>query len=291
MNSDDRFFSITCIAAALITSAVFVWSNHGVLFAGHRPSRAPQASHEARSDAPDLSGTAVEPSITPVSSESASAQESHVFTVNAEQAQVETASLVSNDSAAPISPEWFMQVVDAVLDGQAVGSSISLVPARDGVLVRTSEGGRTVVASGTHRRYAKLCTAIAHLDTAQVLQLCRNAEGPSAASNDSRSGLRSRVTRALAVLLAVEDPDFEPSMRSEGRIWQFVEPEYAALSPAQQHLLLMGRSNAKAVRAKLQTIYDELIAYEAKIAVPETSNEAIVVAANVNESDAGITAP
>lgn len=291
MNSDDRFFSMTCIAAALITSAVFVWSNHGVLFAGHRPSQAPQASHEARSDAPALSETSVEPTTTPVSSESVSARKSYVFTVNAEQAESETASLAPDDSAAFISPEWFTQVLDAVLDGQAFDSSNSLAPARDDVLVRTSEDGRTVVASGTHRRYGNLCSAVGRLDTVRVLELCREADGPATASNDGQSGIRSRVTRALSVLLAVEEPDFEPSMRSDGRRWQFVEPEYAALSPAQQHLLLMGRSNAKAVRAKLQTIYDEMIAYEAKISVPEAPSTDIVVAANVNEADAGITAP
>jgi hypothetical protein len=280
MITDDRFFSFTCIAAALVTAVVFFWSNHGVLFKARKSTSEPApaamteivASQAGDDPAPTPKN---KPAITPPDV---------VVAINAESS--DAAQRASAPIATPAPPTWMNDVVQAVLDGRDLDPGLGLVPIRNDVLVRTAEDGRTVVAAGTHRRYESVVQALDKLELDTALTMCSADAG--ALSGDP-SDAEMRLARAIGVLLAVDEPPFEPSMESNGREWVFVDPAFRALSPAQQHLLLMGRDNARVVRRALQAISDELIG--SRVAPHDTPATEIITAANDAEVETVATAP
>jgi len=150
-----------------------------------------------------------------------------------------------------------IDAVKSLSDGTipALGS-VDAPPAPDEVLVCRDRDGRLVVAPGTQRRFDRIVEAFeafdveafsASLDDLGERWVEISPEGP---------GFREALSTAIDQLLDFEPPEVEPDMVSKGTHWGFADPEYENLSAAQQQLLLMGRRNARIVRARFEEIRD-----------------------------------
>ena len=234
MAKDDRFTVIVVVLVTLITAGAFLWSHWGLpAISAHSVTAVVSESTVPDPDpVREMSKTEEGNTIVPA-----------IFEV--EPKIPEGLLRASNQMVAP-------DETLATLRNLASGWSDSGVPAAAEVLVRKDRDGRMIVASGTHRRYKALRRQVEALETNRVsLALEQSTETEA-------SGFRDQVIDTLDAVLAIEVPDAEPDMVAGVHAWEFADAEYKGLSRAQRHLLLMGRSNATAVRARLEAIRQSL---------------------------------
>jgi len=157
--------------------------------------------------------------------------------------------------SAGISSAEVYTAVAGIAAGAGGSAHLAAVPTRDEVLVREDEDQRLVLADGSFRRYQRIVELLSALD----------AEGFAAYYRDNKARIDEEFQEVTASqqsfeevlrqaslhLLAFELPDEPVEMISKVTHWGFAEDEYEAASPAQHHLLLMGRRNARTVHAKL----------------------------------------
>lgn len=231
MAKDDRFTVIVVVLVTLITAGAFLWSHWGSLANSVRPVTAAAAA-----------STAIGPEPAPATAEPG--EENTVFPALNEIDSAVAEPVIQASYSMGTSVDQAMATLETIASGWAESG----VPAAAEVLVRKDRDGRTVVASGTHRRYKGLRQEVQDLVLSDIDSALLQAHGTSS------STLRVDLIDALDTTLAVGLPDTEPDMVAGVHAWQFADAEYQSLSPAQKHLLLMGRHNARAVRAKLVEI-------------------------------------
>jgi hypothetical protein len=251
MKQDDRFFSIAGICALVVTVGAFIWFHREAIFRAGTMRTAHRVEVTADLDR----------SPTPPTTVSAS-----VPTAVVEPPAIVPASYAPDaiePDTGPADGWWTTDTIDllfeavvAVAEGRTPVFESDPLPDRDQVLVRLDRDERLVVAPGTHRRYQGMVEAIDAIDIVAVADAVDRLEEPWSKPDGESDGFRLALAHAIDHLLEVEPPDVEPDMISRGTYWGFADPEYAALTDAQKHMLLMGRSNARAVRSRLSEIRD-----------------------------------
>ncbi len=235
MAKDDRFTVIVVVLVTLITAGAFLWSHWGSLANSVRPITVAAAASTATDPEPAqaTAETGEQNTIVPA-----------LYEIDPAVAEPVTQASCSKGNS--------VDQAMATLETIASGWAESGVPAAAEVLVRKDRDGRTVVASGTHRRYKALRQDVQNLVLSDIDSALLQADGTS--SSTEVESLRTNLIDVLDATLAVDLPDTEPDMVAGVHAWQFADAEYQSLSPAQKHLLLMGRDNARAVRSKLVEI-------------------------------------
>lgn len=225
MRSDDRFATVTVIAVLVATGAVFVAMNAGV-------STGPV--YEVRYEAV--------PTVVPIERPRPGTWDE----ADASPAVLREGATVPVPAVEePVELPALLAASEGVLLARA---PVPGLPSVNAVLVRADGDGRLVVAAGTSRRYRPL---VSELEGFRAADLARASAGNRAAT----------LLAAVDRLLAVEVPEFEPEMVRRGIRWGFADPSHEALDEAQRHLLLMGRSQHRRVRAKLLELRAGLGAY------------------------------
>lgn len=233
MANDDRFTGIVVLLATLITAGGFLWS-HWESWCRSIPTR-------------PLSVVAAP--VAPVTAQSRDQVSEPEVAVPAvlEKGPGETR---ANRRAAKRVSDQATETLK-ILESLAGGWTGSNIPPADKILVCRNRDGRMIVAPGTHRRYTGLRKQILDLDledTAIVL-----------AELQARSPEKARVFAAKLIssihdILAIDLPKVEPDMVAGIHAWHFADPQYRSLGKLQQHMLLMGRKNAGAIRNKLEIL-------------------------------------
>lgn len=239
MAKDDRFTVIVVVLVTLITAGAFLWSHWGSPAIMNRAN--PVTITSVSVDEPATPIPAPNEALEPLESVPA------VFEV-----QRESSDDVVRASNPAISPG---DRSPATLEKLVHGWTTPELPAASEILVRRDRDGRMVVASGTRRRYTSLRQDIQDLDPSNIDSTLLRLAGSS--SSDAEF-FRVALIKTIDAVLAVDFPEIEPDMVAGVNAWQFAGTEYRSLSPAQKHLLLMGRDNARAVRAKLVEIRQHL---------------------------------
>jgi hypothetical protein len=251
MAHNDRFFTIVCWCAGLITVAAFVAAS--VDF-----TRTPE---------PRIASIAATPTVglAPLRSQPVAVDQVPAFDSDSlasdDEAQpgIALASNVESDlrpSGASQELRRLVAAVDALADGRMPRLELLPLPSRADILVRYDSDGRLVVADGTHRRYRTTVEALTSIDV-EGLAAAFSANEPAlqvAYRDMSLVGgdFQLRLAEAIDHLADMELPEVEPAMRSRGRYWGFADDDLEALSPLRKHLLLMGRDNAEAVQNYLR---------------------------------------
>ena len=235
MAKDDRFTVIVVVLVTLITAGAFLWSHWGSLAISLRPTAVAAAP-----------ATTVSPE--PAQATAETGEENTVVPALYEIDPAAAEAVMHASYGKGNSVEKAMATLEMI----ASGWTNPTVPAPAEILVRRDRDGRTVVASGTHRRYEDLRQNVQNLVLSDIDSALLQADGTS--SSAEVESLRANLIAILDETLAVDVPDTEPDMVAGVHAWQFADTEYRSLSPAQKHLLLMGRDNARAVRAKLVEI-------------------------------------
>lgn len=117
------------------------------------------------------------------------------------------------------------------------------------------EGGRTVIDPASYRRYDAFTDVVLSVDTEAAGRIYRLLH-PLFEQLHRQLGFSDRsfdaaVGEAIGPLLAVEVPDGAPAVTASVDVYEYVNPELEALSPAQKHLLRLGPTNARRVQEKL----------------------------------------
>jgi len=235
MAKDDRFTVIVVALVTLITAGAFLWSHWGSPVIMNRAN--PVAITSVSVDEPAAPFPAPNEALEPLESVPA------VFEV-----QPESSDGVARASNPAISPG---DRSPATLEKLVHGWTTPKLPAASEILVRRDRDGRMVVASGTRRRYTDLRQDIQDLDPSDIESTLFRLAGSS--SSDAEF-FRVALIKTIDAVLAVDLPEIEPGMVAGVNAWQFADTEYRSLAPAQKHILLMGRDNAREVRAKLLEI-------------------------------------
>ncbi|MEN8164460.1 MAG: DUF3014 domain-containing protein [Acidobacteriota bacterium] len=270
MAKDDRFTVIVVVLVTLITAGAFLWSHWGSLAISTRPNATDVAASSAE-------GQTV-PDATPALTEN-SAPKGVVPAVFEIEAAAEEVVQAGNPAVSP------GDRTPATLEKLVHGWTAPDLPAASEILVRRDRDGRMVVASGTRRRYESLRQDIQDLNPSDIDSTLLRLAGSS--STDAEF-FRAALIETIDSVLAIEIPDVEPDMVAGVNAWQFADTEYRSLSPAQQHLLLMGRDNARAVRAKMVEIRQHLGEPDGiEPDQPSNRNEPVVIAHSL-PSDAPI---
>ena len=253
MAHDDRFFTLVCCAALLITGSVFLWTHHGSIhfevasLAGSNAEieRTPATPNPPRaSDAADAGSVFVHAAVDSPAAVPA------VFEPQIASGVARASFGNPNDP----DPDQVLGVVEAIIQLQSPKLDGWGLPTQQDILVRTDRDGRLVVAAGTHRRYDRVREAITALDGPTVADACDAIERRLAMGVPGEGLFRAKVVEVLDLLLAAEVPDVELDMVSRGTYWGFADPGLDDLSPAQKHMLMMGLDNQRIVRSRLQDI-------------------------------------
>lgn len=242
MAKDERFTVIAVTLAILITAGAFVWSHWGALATSVRSK--PVA---------DASVSSEEQGSIEVVPNSMNEPEANEILPAVFEIQPEATESFAQASNSPAAVDYQTM---AALENLASGWNQSALPAPAEILVRKDRDGRTVVASGTHRRYNDLRQEVQDLDLSDIDTVLHHVE-VSGDPADAQA-LRAALIDTVEAVLEVDLPEVEPDMVAGVHAWQFSDTDYRSMSPAQQHLLLMGRDNAQTVRTKLVEIRQQL---------------------------------
>ncbi len=253
MAHDDRFFTLVCCAALIITGVVFLWTHHGFIrFQTGSPTQASLGIEQA-SATPTIAQTINTAAAKPVSAGRTGDAPAAIPAVFVPEV---AASVVHSPIGSPDgpSPDQVLGFVEAVIQLKSPRFEGWDLPALAEVLVRRDSDGRLVVAPGTHRRYDQAREVIISLDGPTVAAACDAMEHSLAMGIPGEDLFRTKVIQALDLLIAPELPNNELDMVSRGSYWGFSDPGLDDLSPAQKHMLLMGLDNQRIVRATLEGI-------------------------------------
>lgn len=242
MAKDERFTVIAVVLAILITTGAFVWSHWGSWTTSVRLNPVTNASVSPETPSPS------EFVSTPVEDVGTAEALPAVFEIQPEASE-------SFEQASNSTPAFDHRTM-AALEDLASGWSRSDLPAPAEILVRKDRDGRTVVASGTHRRYNDLRRELQDLDLSDIDDALLTVE--TSVDPEGAQALRTALIDTLDAVLEVDLPDVEPDMVAGVHAWQFSDTEFRSLSSTQQHLLLMGRDNARTVQAKLAEIRQQV---------------------------------
>jgi hypothetical protein len=249
---NDRFFTIVCSSALALTVLIFV----GVHLAP-RWDLALWDDSPAPIEAEDSTAALdqAEPGLDPADLASTEAGLDYVEEAAVIQASHEIDSAPAADAEAKAR---FVRTIDAIAAGASPELSSASLPGMTDVLVRVDRDGRTVVAAGTMRRYQQAVDAITSLEPEAAVAAFRMLEGELDQTyqqlGDVDGSFEERLQEAVDHLLAVSLPRVEPDMISKDFRWAFADADKARLSASQKHLLLMGRSSALKVQARLEEL-------------------------------------
>jgi len=260
MDHQDRFFTIVCTSALLLTVGAFVGSHMGswktsatpAATGPHRagiPAEALDQEEPGDSGAQDLALACTE-AATPVG-------------VRMESATAVVAHAVDKDGWRPMDQQSLRRLAGA-LEAVASGVTPSVdgfdLPSMRDVLVRRDRDGLLVVAAGTQRRYGPVVEALASIDPEAAVQWFRRegaAFGQVAGAGSKGDGSFELLLReAVEHVLVVDLPEEPVVLVSRGARWGFVDADIETLSPVQKHLLLMGRKDARRFQSSLRELQE-----------------------------------
>jgi len=241
MATDDKFAQITALLALTITFGLFMASHWSSIF----------TQRSSETVAADLQIPQTPPSEA-VSENTCTASEAIVHATHEIEKPVahsaaRAALKVSGPKASSDSS------ASKILQSLASGWKDAPLPPASEILVRKDRDGRIVVAGGTHRRYGVLLRDLENLDPEDirsVLALERTSSGNS---------LRDQLMRRIDEILAFDLPDVEPDMQAGKVAWNFADESFRKLGTPERDLLLMGRSNAEAMKSTLAEIRELLV--------------------------------
>jgi len=122
--------------------------------------------------------------------------------------------------------------------------------------------GRTVIDPASYRRYDAYTDAVLSVDAEAAGRVYRLLH-PLFEQLHRQLGFSDRsfdeaLSEAIGPLLEVEVPDGAPAVTASVDVYEYVDPELEALSPAQKHLLRLGPANARRVQEKLAELAEAM---------------------------------
>lgn len=241
MATDDKFAQITAVLALTITFGLFMASHWSSIF----------TERSSETVATDLQVPQIPPSEAVIENTSTASEVAVHATHEIKEAVAQSAARAALDLSGPKASSD--SSASKILQSLASGWKDAPLPPASEILVRKDRDGRIVVAAGTHRRYGVLLRDLENLDPEDirsVLAVERTSSGNS---------LRDQLLHRIDEILAFELPDVEPDMQAGKVAWNFADESFRKLATPERDLLLMGRSNAKALKSTLGKIRELLI--------------------------------